>query len=321
MAPTQFTVHIGLPKTATTLLQQVLFAHHEGIAYMGKYPKRVLRRNGESYGSIDLLMRSIHRCARPDRKTSAHAAAVRDFVGRSQASGRVPLWSSEGICSGGIRNRELRAKSFAAFFGRYRTLIVLREPISFVKSMYLQKLKEAQYRRRRDRLIKRRFFEVEEWLAENWAERPTGALSNLDYAQTVDVFSRYSDDVGVFLFERLVSDKEAFIREICRFVGIDADRSIELISNQRRNPRLSQEQISKMRETYGNIFKRIFLNLVTRKYRREYFGMNQGKSQATPAEVVIPEEWRARIHEFAREGNRRLASQWRLPLAEYGYPI
>jgi len=76
-----------------------------------------------------------------------------------------------------------------------------------------------------------------------------------------------------------------------------------------------------MRETYGNIFKRIFLNLVNRKYRREYFGMNQGKSQATPAEVVIPDEWRARIHEFAREGNRRLASQWRLPLAEYGYPI
>lgn len=317
------TVHIGLPKTATTLLQQVLFSHHQGVDYLGKYPKRVLGHSRDDRRSFDRLMRAVHQCSLGGPGLSECADRIRERIGRSQEAGRVPLWSSEGICSGAPPNREFRARSLAALVGRYRTLIVLREPISFVKSMYLQKLKEAQYRRRRDRLMSRRFFEFEEWLEENWRNGPFRALMNLDYARTIELFAKNSGggEVGVFLFEKLVSQPSEFISEICNFLGIDPDEGIALTSNQTRNPRLSQNQFLRMRRIYSSFPKRVALSLATRRFRRRLFGLGSPDPDSGPAEVAIPEAWRDRLCDFVREGNQRLIRERGLPLVDFGYPV
>ena len=75
-----FTVHIGLPKTGTTLLQEVLFARHQGIDYLGRLPKRDLRLGNENQQLFHRVMRSIQECSLGEYDLPSSAARVREQV-------------------------------------------------------------------------------------------------------------------------------------------------------------------------------------------------------------------------------------------------
>jgi hypothetical protein len=313
-------VHIGLPKAASTFFQKNLFPFHSQVDYLGKFiDSKNKYRDAETQSVVESITRPIAATVplEPARKRFERIAAL------AETSGRVIVWSSEGLTAGAPPNREQRALDFRTVFGPCRILIILREPVSFVGSMYLQKIREGQTRRLRYRRTLRRYWEVEEWLDECWEKGPVGPLSNLDYAGTIDIFSKVfgKDAVGVFCLEQLSLDPESFVRSLCRFVGIDEEEALGLCRMRRSNTRLQQGQLDRIRRVYRSFWLGMAFTLLPTRYVRRYFKLRQKEPSQPGAVVDIPAPWRLRIQDFTRPGNRRLVAERGLPLEAFGYPL
>jgi hypothetical protein len=126
------------------------------------------------------------------------------------------------------------------------------------------------------------------------------------------------ENVGVFVFEELIRDSASFARKLCDFIGIDGVYGAELLANQHENVRKSQRTQSyvRLRSSFlPNTSLGTFLPPRLRKAWRRY--LDKGK----PSKAELPAEWQARIEEYYRSDNRKLAERFNLPLQDCGYPM
>jgi hypothetical protein len=151
-------------------------------------------------------------------------------------------------------------------------------------------------------------------------------LSRLRYAQTIQVFSEAfgKEAVGVFVFEELAADPKGFIRKVCDFLGIDPQEGWNLCQGRRENDRWTAEQLLRLRKIEDSRWRREVFRRSPTRLRCWLLGLSRTGQPSRPgpkAEIDIPLDWRRRIEDLTREGNRWLAEEWDLPLAKYGYPV
>ena len=312
-------IHVGLPKTATTLLQAHLFPRHSQIAYLGKYIEGGSKFRDDAVRTVimsttrgDVFNADVDRCRR------VFSRGILPTLGAN----RVPLWSNEGLTAGGQLRRRARAENLRAVFGDCRVIITLRHPVRFVESMYLQKLKTAHHRSEWRIGVAPRCFTIDEWLRRQWRHPEKGALSHLDYARTIeilaDVFGR--DALGVFLFEQLVEDAERFVGSLCRFLGVDAKEGAALTAGKRANDRLTLAQLDGIRAAEKSLLWSTVYRFAPKRVRTWIIGRQKANGKE-PVRARVSPPWRQRIGEVTRRGNRWLEDQWNLPLDRYGYPL
>jgi len=315
-------IHVGLPKTATTMLRTHLFPHHPQIEYLGKF-------SGQRYVFRDAAVRTIimnlarGRVFNPDLERCRRLFL--DSVAPALQTGRMPLLSSEDLSAGGPRRRRARARNLRAVFGDCRVILTLRHPARFVESMYLYKLKEAHFGARRRLGNAPRYFEIDEWLSNEWRRPEKGALAHLEYAQTIEILGSVFGEksVGVFLFEQLVEDADKFVESLCRFIGVDPEKGVRLAAGKRENNRLTTAQIDRIKTTEKSLLRSTLFRFSPRTLRQRILGprVTKGGPAAPAARVRIPAHWQERFVELTRAGNRRLMERWNLPLDRYGYPL
>jgi hypothetical protein len=315
-------IHVGLPKTATTMLQKHLFPGHSQIEYLGKFAQQKKKFR-------DAAVRTIVRNVARDRVFSPDLNHCRRLFVESIApafrKGKRPVLSSEAFTVGGLPRRQARAENLRGVFGDCKVIITLRHPLRFVESMYFQKLKEAHVGMSWHLGKAPRHFSIEQWLDDVWRLPEKGALSHLEYAQTMDVFADVfgKDAMGVFLFEQLVEDPHATVGRLCRFIGVDVEQGVRLSQGKRENERWTVTQVERLKLIQRSFWRSLAFRCGTGRVRRKLLGLDpRTRSDAAPkarAELAAP--WRERIVELVREGNRRLASEWGLPLEHYGYPL
>lgn len=312
-------IHVGLPKTATSLLQAHLFPHHPQIEYLGKFCEG---RSGFRDSAVRAIIMDIARgnVFKPDLDRCRSLFA--ESIAPAAEAGKVPLWSSEDLTAGSLRRRRARAENFRAVFGDCRVIITLRHPVRFLESIYLYKLKDANLGPGRRLGTPPRYFRIDEWIGEESSRPEKGALTHLEYAQTIEmlagVFGR--EAIGVFLFEQLVEDARRFLRSLCAFIGIDAAEGVRLTAGKRQNDRWTSAQLDRFKAVERSTWRSTAFRFAPRPVRERMLGRHRA-DDGPGARAHLPPEWRERIGELTRPGNRRLVEQWNLPLDRYDYPL
>ena len=127
-------IHVGLPKTATTMLQAHLFPNHPQIEYLGKFPRG---RNLFRDAAINTIIMEVarKRVFNPDLERCRRL--FDESIAPALQSGRIPLCSAEDFTVGGARRRRARAENLRAVFGDCKVVFTLRRPLRFVEGMSL----------------------------------------------------------------------------------------------------------------------------------------------------------------------------------------
>jgi hypothetical protein len=305
-------IHVGLPKTATTTLQDHVFASQTRLNYLGKI--------GNAYA--DERARELVARVRLQDSLSydpVRARSLVDDVRRrcEQVGDRRPLLlSEEGLSAEGRADRGLIAERLHDLFGPARVLIVLRSQPSLLQSLYLNDLKSSG----------RRPLPFDQWLTVHYGERWSGGVRvGLDYDRLVraydDVFG--SDNVVVLAFESIRQDVTTFARAVSQLLGSAATDVEENLTQSHENVRLSERHRAALRlqnllpegSNLALTGRRLLPRSVYIRARNFVVG---GRRVDTPE---LPEDWTNRIAALCAEGNAALARRKRLPLGELGYPM
>ena len=128
------------------------------------------------------------------------------------------------------------------------------------------------------------------------------------------------DRIKIMLFEDFIKDRERYARELCRYFGVSEGTGLNTLRSGHSNPRGTTSFLR-----YNQLRNIIFPGIPLRDYIP--FGDTLRKKfesyirKGRPAHVVIPQKWREELAEIYKYGNRKIASDYDLPLEQHGYPF
>lgn len=304
-------IHIGLPKAASTTLQNAAFISQQHFAYFGKAYHREL--DGD-------LQQLIERISRQDAR-SYDAIAMRNLFHelrtRSGAQSMPVLLSHEVLSTEGRADRRLIAERLHALLAPAKVLIVVRRQEAMLQSHYLH-----------DRRVPGAHnCSFEDWLDEYYGSPavPLRFRVPLDYEPLAQAYEAVfgEENVVVLPLEYLQQGNPKFVQTLADLLHADPQSLEASLAAGRYNERQSQRQALVLkfqsllpRDTNFALWGRRVLP--ERTYARMHRLVTGGKRVDVPA---MPERWVKRIHESCARGNAALAARRKLPLAELGYPV
>lgn len=283
-------IHIGLPKCGSTYLQERYFPAHPEIDYLGPF-------NGHS--EIDQLWKLVT-SARHDEWDAAQASTLlASALKPTSDTGKIAVISRENFginAAVGFREKAQRLHEVAPAAS---IIIVVREPVALIESIYLQQAKGFG--------IKRSFMSFSDWWeAESrlgWSSR---IVSRLQYAQLANHYAHLFGEgrVRVLPFEDFARHRQTFFDSLGAFLGVGRwDGNADPKADSVANPRLSNADLFLTRFRSGPlgrampILRRLVPSAAKTRLRR-------------PASVVVSSDVRSEILRFYREANEDFAARW-----------
>ena len=300
-------VHIGLPKTASTTLQNRVFAAQDQFAYIGK--------TDNLYS--DLLREFISRISFQD-SLDYDTARVDELVAAMRNGQNKPVLVSDEIFSvEGRTDRRIVAERLHRLFAPAKILVVVRAQTAFLQSMYLNHVRGGG----------QHVGTFADWLDETYGDIRFNDIYRvaINYEPLVrtyeDVFG--AENVVVLPFELINDPESMFARELAVLLDMPlADIQAQLarkVDNQRMSTRhLAAVRLQDMMPAGANLAtfgRRMLPQPVYQLGRRIVLGGRRVESpQLTP-------EWRERIGAMCANGNARLEARKNIPLRGLGYPV
>ncbi len=316
-------LHTGIPKTGSTTLQEAVFFRHSQVFYLGKQDTSLASRGCRSEALYDLLDPILWH-PKPDTDWESVLQRFDTEVLAQASPEQVAVASWEGL---GM----LKAKAYSgllARFGRlspdFRLLQVQRNPEDWLTSRYLQRLRSHYASKKQEAPgFGRPWFSFDSWM-ESQLERFGSLETWLSQAPKMQAALAQlgRTNLKVMLFESLKADPVAFYRELSEFVGIDADETLALIEGEHSNTRVTEAQYAHIRRVDANPLRRWYWrkSRATKARRLESLQRIDRAAGGTPGQKVeLSEEWRQRIAEASRDGNRWLRDELGLDVERYGY--
>jgi hypothetical protein len=299
-------IHPGFAKTATTTLQQGVFARHGQVHYLG-IP-----------APDPALDRLIRRLPRED-STRFDVAAARAVLAPHlalPAGRRVAVLSYENFTLYESKDKGLIAARLRELCGpACRVMFTLRRQEDLLASWYLQKMRK--YGRDRHHLTLKQYFRIK-------AREPSRSiLGDLDYDATVGCYERLfgRESVGIFCHEQLRADPPGFARAVAAFLGVDAAELERLLRGAHLNAAETQRRLRVAQVTARYLPRALVhrgLELLPHALHRR---LSRYVDAGPRAKVELPEIARRWIGEHCREGNRRLDVRHGGALARHGYTL
>jgi hypothetical protein len=291
-------LHLGYHKCASTTLQEQLFDRHPDLVNLGKpyRDEQLARLVGAVSGQDSLAYRH------EDWSDIVRAALDR------APPGKTAILSDEIFASNRGADRALMAERLSTLFGPSRVVMVVRSQPDLVLSYYFH-----LQRGHRSETFAR-------WLDRQWRYFNLEALPALDYFAFAETYAAQfgRENVGVFAVEELSADPTAFLDRLCEFIGIEVGSARDLMAGPASNVRASARMTAYTRWR-AHFFPGVAFSRYYPKFLRcAFHGLLNGGRRA---QVAYPAGERERLVELYRESNRKLAETYRLPLAEYGYPL
>lgn len=299
-------IHPGFIKTGTTSLQDFLFFVHPQLHAMG-HPHR---------SDVDVrISQALRRIEGfdddPQELESALAAALEGCP-----SGRVPVLSDETLTADPHLTASV-ARRLHRQFPQARILFTIRRQEDMIRSFYGRHGRvlvnvPAPYRDRHVRFAA--------WLEHAYRNRPAGVLGVADYQRTIEIYRALfgADRISVLLLEQWTADHEAFADRLSAILGIDVATTRQLLGNRRTHGQetVRYVQYDRLRKRFpaaGRIAAHLPVGV------RALGGgfLRRGDTQR----AELPPGWPEKLSDLYREGNRKLAEQYGLPLREHGYAV
>lgn len=297
-------IHIGSPKTGTSTLQQQVFPRHPEIDFLF-WPKRTDAPEFYNYLYSDSIRDT-------DEARVPAAAFLADLL---SPSSKVVVFSREHLTGGKKFDMGQSARRLKPLFGDAKIIFTIRNQSNWLVSSYVAILGQAQ-RPWRGGLPPT----FQSYLQAQWDERYRGRLVAGDFGAIarcyVEQFGR--DRVAVFLFEDLVANPEDYYARMFKFIGVDPSVAPNLVSQYVSNPRLTRRRYLywRMRALCVPIALLYAFQRVPRLTMFDRF-----LSGGPPVDFQISSEWRSRLEDYYRPGNRYLADTFGLPLDRHGYAL
>jgi hypothetical protein len=226
------------------------------------------------------------------------------------------VWSWEGLGTDVVEKREARARNLARVIGPAQVLITLRHPVRLLESTYFQILRRNNNSENNPGWKGTVWYQpIDEWLDRHWGAEIEPLL---DYARTVEIYRRHfgPDSVRVLLYEDLARDASAYVTEVCRLAGIDAEEGVQRTAGKLENATSKRlvETVNRARgKPLGFLRARLAVALELNGWWR--------RDPAGRPGATLGETQRQRVAERTREGNRRLNDDLGLDLARFDYPL
>jgi hypothetical protein len=305
-------VHIGLPKAASTTLQNTVFSAQRKFAYIGKSHDKDLD------GPLRELYSRVLRQDSLDYDPDAAITLLQDVREQFAAQNRPLLASHETLSAEGRADRRTIAERLHRLFAPAKVLIVLRRQGSMLQSQYMN------YRRVPGGV---RVGSFESWLDEFYGghQFPDSFRVPLNYEPVVRTYEGLfgRDNVVVLPFELLPDENSVFTQRLAELLHMPQPAVTECLKVRQFNPRqsyrhaaLHQIQSALPKGTnFAKLGRRVFPRAIYEPVRRFVAG---GRAVAVPE---LPKRWIKRIAELCARGNAQLEARTGLPLGALGYPV
>jgi len=314
-------VHVGLPKTGTTWLQDHLFAN-SALGFWGPARHEATpKQQTKAIGRLLYLDSQKRLIAEDDFDAVALRKQLEDII---VPDGLVPVVSNERLSGHVLSNafdRPMLARRIKAVFPQARIFLTIREQRSMMLSSYFQYLKYGGWR------------SLEGFLDPPCDGRqPALQLDVWNYDRIAQLY--YSlfgrERVLILPYEMFVREPADFVGRICEFAGVGKAEGLPYAA--KSNPRRAH-----VASYYLRWLTCINRSTSANGYFPRPFGRHVGKAidrslkiavgAVTPAswEKRLENDFKARIERMTgnhyRASNRRLVALTGLDLEGYGYQV
>ena len=284
-------IHVGLPKTATTTLQMRVFPKHEELFYLGgqEYKHEAIRH---AIGAISLEDRLQY-------DQAYHEGQIHNALADAKNQDKPVLLSAESLTTLAV-DRLTKAERLIGLFGDIRIVLCLRRPEDMMISYYSEGIKRLNPRTHR-------LPNLDDWLEQQWSvQRATRQTRFLDFSRLIRGYRNLvgENNVCVLLFEDLCKEPAEYARQLSEFIGINTQRTLELLQTDRENKRVNQLDYTLLKLNNlpgyrgGNeLLRRILPGPVKEMVKSLLSGTKQ---------FSMTDEWRERIRAYCREENQDL---------------
>ena len=304
-------LHVGLPKTATSTLQQIYFAQHPDIDYFalarkgGPFPK---------HSPFDDFVRWVRSSPDLERARERHRAYLRWEIDRTREGRLCRLISEERFTGHFGAGLEAKASLAQDLFPEARILLTIRHPVSYLVSNYLQHLK---YQREGQPPLPTFDAWVEQTLTQ--ADHPLSYAQTLRFHDLVRAYERQfgPDRVLVLVYEQFREKPEQFLARLADWLGVAEAPFLRLHRDRHtvRNPAPTRPEFVfwYLRQRWVNRGPNLIGALLTKASQVGH------RIDWRPAIRPSPES-RSLIRRFAAAQCRALSEARGLDLQDYGYP-
>jgi hypothetical protein len=299
-------LHIGCAKAASTFLQDIVFPKLKTYRYVPLAKPVADWKDDVAYTVGE----------------DPAAQAVRQRS-RLEAIAGAPLGSNivvsyEGLSIAHALDGRTMAEKLRAVFGEDLTvLIILREQRAWLRSMFLQTIKQGDFRLEKG---------LTGFLRSDYWDTPPASLyaplTRIDYAALV---SSYVETFGrertkVFLYEEFTRDPRKFASDLKAALSL-SDEDIDLADFQ------TEKRVNQTQTVGGERALRIAEKVLGSRYRARTLWskvpgfIRRPIATRSGGPIQIPDEAEALAiaEPIIRDVNRRLAADHGLPVADYGY--
>jgi len=334
-------VHIGLPKAASTFLQNFVFAKHSQINYLGKnHVTHEVQQAG-----MEIVRRSSINY-RPEIVKAAFGRARRDDL-------PVQLYSEEDLSSYKFLDADQIAGRVKHVFGSFDTVFIMRSQIPWIKSLYYFYLTTF-----RPEVM----HGINPWLAGQMHFRVGSAIAQIHADRVLDTYEHHNPEgrVLVLPFEWIKRDTDRFMLTMSEFIGVSTDEVQALNATGVESKSASKKRISlqeagfirslrflmdKDWPTFTREVRAYLPGVILDEARSNIEGaiardqtdwetwkslIFEGLRRYDPSAVerepeaeldTISEKLSSTLNGICRRSNKTLAEKWALDLAELGYPV
>lgn len=302
---TRVVIHIGLPKTGTTTLQEALFAKHPQIRPFVKAGTK-------------------HLIAADRRRFHENRLAIQRYIEPEAGDSRVTVVSDESLSMAeyttlrqqrwGMQlssDHEEMARRIAEAFHDPLVLIVIREQTGFLESLYAQHIKTQGVHANPPDVM-------DQWIEKEIDNAPYRSLVNLlKYEEMYEAYTALlgRSRVAVLAFEEMVHAPETFASRLAYTLDINVNDTIRLLHSEHRNARRHSFSPGYLRSIRQNQILKVGRLLMPPRFRQWVY-----EKAAIPTPRFSPSS-RQRIAEFFAPHNRRFEEMTEYRLQEFGYPI
>ncbi len=320
-------LHIGYPKTATTVLQKHYFPKLKDIFYAGinynSNPKFLVSETAVEclvHGDVDKarkLRLSISESLAKESAGKDILFAFEKIIGSIFTPRRTPggRWH--------YTSPEQAVETIRALFDPeifdLVFIITIRNQAELIPSKYAQSFSSA-YSRFNE------YSTFEKFIKRIYEDSESNIRSGFDYNRVIQCFEgKFGQDrINILLFEQFDESPDIFLQQLCAVIGIEHDRN-NYAGHQRENVRSSSDGIRShtpvsLLNKLGDLQRRFFpwLKLRTPKVFKP-LGRLRFPRQKNPGEIRLSTEKKQQILSIYDSSNRQLSQRFGLNLEQYNY--
>lgn len=299
------TLHVGLPKCASTMLQKFVFMAHPKVQFLGIY-RPVYEWDPDVQKMLDAPAYTYLRTLKLQESFAFDQSKLNDMLPLPSEE-KIAVLSDEDLTIPGPVDRAEKARRLHASFPNASVLMTIRNPVDWVESWYIFEMRKLT-----------KYVPFDQWFEKNTKKIESSMLRVLRYYPVAQHYAELfgKENMKITVMESLKENQERYIREICDFIGVNADDLPESTASASENVRMPSAMLLAAQKAPALYNARGLVPPKLRKLLRDALLKTTGKSK-----LSIPSEYRAEIENMTRSDLVRLEKDWNLGLSRFGYAL